>query len=84
MTKKKPTLTDTSVSDGRIEKRKRRTTGDDTEENPDDEVPDSHDYHDADDSDVLRPAHAMASVPEGFLDEVDAEDEDESTNNHDS
>ena len=61
-----------------------RTAGNDAEEDTKDKVPDGHHDHDARNCGILHPADTVSSVPESFFDEVDAEDEDECSHNHDS
>lgn len=63
--------------------RRERTADNDAKEHAGDEVPHCHAEHDTRDGNVFRGADAMPRVPEGLLNEVDAQHEDESAHQHD-
>lgn len=52
------------------------TADDDPEEYANDEIPDSHRYHDTRNGDVLCFAHAVTCVPECLFDKINSQHED--------
>ena len=59
------------------------TADDDTEQHTNDKIPYSHADDDTNDGDILRLARPVPGIPQSFLDEVDAEDEDQRADDDD-